>query len=108
MVVGFGLVVSGDLEGECFVMFERGTAVKTDTRDTGNCEFDCKHISLLARWVITGCAEDGTHSAVGKSLGIKASSGLGILIVPEANRVLCHCMSFRFEPCFGRRPILSR
>jgi hypothetical protein len=44
-----------------------------------------------------GCTVDGTHRAVGKGLGIKASSGLGIFIVPETNRVLCHCMSFHFH-----------
>ena len=78
-------------------MFERGAAVEADTRDAGNFELDCQHISLLAGWVVTGCAMDGTHRAVGKGLGIKASSGLGIIIVPEANRVLCHCISLRFE-----------
>src|ERR1700736_346594 len=87
----------GDLEREGFAMFERGTAVEADTRDAGNFEFDCQHISLLAEWVVTGCTVDGTHRAVGKGLGIKASSGLGIFIVPETNRVLCHCMSFRFH-----------
>src|SRR6266480_1142364 len=86
-------------------MFERETAVEADTRDAGNFEFDYQHISLLARWVVTGCTEDGTHRAVGKSLGIKASSGLGIFIVPEANRVLCHCLSFRFEARHNPHPL---
>src|SRR4029077_11001488 len=97
IAVGLGLIVSGDLEREGFAMFECGTAVEADTRDAGNFEFDCQHISLLAEWVVTGCTVDGTHRAVGKGLGIKASSGLGIFIVPETNRVLCHCMSFRFS-----------
>src|SRR6266849_5713642 len=97
IAVGLGLIVSGELEREGFVMSERGTAVEADTRDAGNFEFDCQHISLLAEWVVTGCTVDGTHRAVGKGLGIKASSGLGIFIVPETNRVLCHCMSFRFH-----------
>ena len=89
-------------------MFERRTAVEADTRDTGNFEFDCEHISLLAGWVVTRCTVDGTHSAVGKGLGIKASSGFGILIVPETNRVLCHCISFRFEPRPNRHSIRDR
>src|SRR5436190_880464 len=108
IAVGLGLIVSGDLEREGFAMFERGTAVEADTRDAGNFEFDCQHISLLAEWVVTGCTEDGTHRAVGKGLGIKASSGLGIFIVPEAKRVLCHCMSFRFEARHNPHPLLSR
>jgi hypothetical protein len=108
IAVGLSLIVSGDLEREGFVMFERGTAVEADTRDTGNLEFDCEHISLLAGWVVTWCTVDGTHSAVGKGRDVKASSGLGILIVPETNRVLCHCMSFRFEPRPNRHPLPSK
>src|ERR1700733_7875155 len=66
IAVGLGLIVSGDLEREGFVMFERGTAVEADTTDTGNLEFDCQHISLLAGWVVARCTMDGTHGAVGK------------------------------------------
>src|SRR5258707_365219 len=50
IAVGLSLIVSGDLEREGFVMFERGTAVEADTRDTGNIEFDYKHISLFTGW----------------------------------------------------------
>src|SRR5678815_5917075 len=78
-------------------MFERRTAVEADTGDPSNFELDCQHISLLARWIVTGCTVDGTHRAVGKGFGIKSSSGLGIVIVPEANCVLCPCVSFRSE-----------
>src|ERR1700729_536987 len=41
IAVGLGLIVSGDLEREGFVMFEHGAAVEADTTDTGNLEFDC-------------------------------------------------------------------
>src|SRR5262245_24174017 len=78
-------------------MFERRTAIEADTGDASNFELDRQHISLLARWIVTGCTVDGAHRAIGKSFGIKSSSGLGILIVPEANCILCHCMSFRSE-----------
>src|SRR5207249_7692653 len=102
IAVGLGLIVSRDLKRKGFAVFERGTAVQADTRNAGNFEFDYQHISLFAGWVVTGCTMDGTHRAVGKDLGIKASSGLGILIVPQANCVLCHCMSFRFEARLNR------
>jgi hypothetical protein len=108
IAVGLSLIVSGDLEREGFVMFERGTAVEADARDTGNLEFDCEHISLLAGWVVTWCTVDATYSTIGKGLGVKASSGLGIPIVPETNRVLCHRMSFRFEPRPNRHPLPSK
>src|SRR4029077_2328582 len=108
IAVGLGLIVSGDLEREGFVMFEHWTAVEADTGDAGNFELDRQHISLLAGWVVTGCTENGTHCAIGKGLGIKASSGLGILIVPEANRVLCHCISFHFEANLNCYAFVSR
>src|SRR5262249_40518431 len=98
VAVGLLLIVGGDLEREGFAMFERGSAVEADTRDAGNCEFDRQHVALLTRWVVTGSPVDGTHPAVGKGLGVESGSSLGVLIVPEANRVLCHCMSFRFRP----------
>src|SRR4030081_3233101 len=97
VAVGLLLIIGGDLKRESFVMLERGTAVEADTGDAGDCEFYHQHVSLLAGWVVTGCTVDATHCAVRKGFGIKASSGLGIPIVPEANRVLCHYMSFRIE-----------
>src|ERR1700733_12473460 len=82
IAVGLSLIVSGDLEREGFVVFERGTAVDADTQDAGNIEFYRKHISLLTGWVVTRCTVDGTHSAVRKGFGIKTSGGLSIPIVP--------------------------
>src|SRR6188474_3467213 len=97
IAVGLGLIVSGDHERKGFAVLELRTAVAADTGDAGNLEFDHQHISLLAGWVVTGCTPDGAHCAVWKGLGIKSSSGLGILIVPDADCVLCHCMSFHSE-----------
>src|SRR5262245_3322042 len=97
VAVGLVLIVGGDLEREGFIMFERGTAVEADTRNTGNREFDDQHITRLTGWIVTGCTVDGTHHAVGKGLGVEAGSSLCVLIVPEANGVLFHCESFRFE-----------
>src|SRR5262252_8285156 len=91
-------------------MFERRTAVETDTRDAGNGEFDDQHITGLAGWIVTGCTVDGAHYAVGKRFGVEAGSSLSVLIVPEANRVLCHCESFHLKrtPRFLPLPISSR
>src|SRR6476620_434567 len=97
IAIRLSLIVSGDLERKGFIMFERRTAVDADTGDASNFELDRQHISLLARWIVTGCTVDGAHRAVGKGFGIKSSSGLGILIVPEANCVLCHRMPFRSD-----------
>src|SRR3954454_14537747 len=50
---GLGLIGSGHLGREGLVVFESGTAVEANTRDTVNLEFDGEHISLLAGWVVT-------------------------------------------------------
>src|SRR5262245_29685047 len=97
VAVGLVLIVGGDLEREGFIVFEHGTAVDADTSDAGNGEVDRQHITGLAGWVVAGCTHDGAHDAVGKGLGVEAGGCLRVLIVPEANRVLGHCESFRFE-----------
>ena len=100
VTVGLLLIVGGDLKREGFVMLERGTAIEAETGDAGDCEFDRYYVALLAGWVVTGCTVDGAHRAVGKGLGVEAGSGLGVLVVPKANRVLCYYVSFRFEAKF--------
>src|SRR5262249_48419555 len=91
------LIVSSDLKRKRFIMFERRTAVEADTGDASNFELDHQHISLLAGWKVAGCTVHGAHGAVGKGFGIKSGGVLGILIVPETNCILGHCMSFRSE-----------
>src|ERR1700704_2116211 len=97
VAVGFLLIVGGDLEREGFVVFECGTAVQADTRDASNRELDRQHITRFAGWVVAGRAVDSTYHAVGKDLGVETGSSLGVLIVPEANRVLRHWVSLCFE-----------
>src|SRR5262249_18406601 len=97
IAVGLFLIVGGDLEREGFVMFERGTAVEAETRNAGNREFDGDHITRLAGWVVARCTADRADRAIGEGLGVETGSSLGVLVVPETNRVLCHCDSFRFQ-----------
>src|SRR5258705_2262215 len=94
VAVVFLLIVGGDLNGESFVMLERGTAVEAHTRDAGDCEFHRQHVALLAGGIVTGCTVDGAHGAVRKGFGVEAGSSLRVLVVPQANRVLGHCLSF--------------
>src|SRR4030081_2759724 len=103
VAVGLLLIIGGDLKRESLVMLERGTAVEADTRDAGDCEFHRQHVALLAGWVVTGCTVGDTHCAVGKGFGVEAGSRLCILVVPQANRVLGHCVSFpsAYEPSAG-------
>src|SRR5229473_5065868 len=103
VAVGLLLIIGGDLKRESFVMLERGTAVEADAGDAGDCEFHRQHVALLAGWVVTGCTVGDTHCAVGKGFGVEAGSRLCILIVPQQNRVLGHCVSFRsaYAPSAG-------
>ncbi len=78
-------------------MLKCGTAVEADARDAGHREFDNEDITRLAGRIITGCTADRAHAAVGKGIGIEAGSRLGILVVPEADRVFGHRSSIRFE-----------
>src|SRR4030095_15269492 len=96
VAVGLLLIIGGDLKRESFVMLERGTAVEAKTRDAGDREFYRQHVALLAGGIVTGGAVDGAHGAVGKGFGVEAGSSLGVLVVPQANRVLGHCLSFRW------------
>jgi 3-demethylubiquinone-9 3-methyltransferase len=50
-------------------------------------------------WQITPLV-DGAHRAVGKGLCVEPGGSLGVFIVPEAYRVLCHCIS----SCCGWSP----
>src|SRR5262249_27799126 len=90
VAVGLLLIVGGDLEREGLVMFERRTAVEADARDAGDREFDNQHVTRFAGRVVTGRTVDGAYRAVRKGLGVEAGGSLGVLIVPQTNRVLCH------------------
>src|SRR6187402_3633802 len=94
IAIGLSLILGGDDEREGLGVLELGAAVEADAGHAGHLEFDDQGVSLLTRGEITGCAPDDADTAVGKGLGIEASSGLGILVVPDANRVLRHCISF--------------
>src|SRR5215470_3595845 len=97
IAIGLLLIVGCDLEGEGFIMLEHGTAVEAETRDASDCEFDGQHVTLLAGCVVAGCPEDGTHRAVRKGFGVEAGSSFGVLVVPQANRVLGHYLSFALK-----------
>src|SRR5262249_35028611 len=105
VAVGLVLIVGGDLKREGLVVLEHGTAVEPHARDTRNRELDRQHVARFAGWVITGRTMDRPHRTVGKGCGVEAGSSFGVLIVPETNRVLGHCMSF---PHGARQRIRAR
>src|SRR5262249_450272 len=99
IAVGLLLIVGRDREREGFGMFERGTTVEANAGNAGNGEFDHYYVSRLAGRVVARCTNDGAHFAVGQGLGVEAGGSLGVLIVPDANRILCHRESFRLPEC---------
>src|SRR5215475_9664966 len=75
-------------------MLERGTTIEAKAGDAGDREFHRQHVASLAGRVVTGCTMDSTHRTAGKGLGVKTGSSLGVLVVPQANRVLGHACPF--------------
>src|SRR4051794_19032237 len=79
-------------------MLERGPAIQADAGDAGDREFDGQNVALLAGWIVAGRAMDGIHGTVGESLGIEAGRRLGVLVVPQADRVLGNGHGFVLFP----------
>src|SRR6476646_10844997 len=100
VAVGLFLIFGRYLEREGFVMLEHGTAVETETGYTEDCEFHRQHVALLSAGIVAGRMVHGTDRAVGKGCSIEAGSSLGVLVVPQANCVLGHCLAFRFGKTF--------
>ncbi|MNE60273.1 hypothetical protein D3C80_1554090 [compost metagenome] len=69
-------------------MLERRAAVKPYAGHAHHGEFDGDHITRLARRVITGGLVNRHHAAVGEGCGVEVRRLLGIIVVPEANRIL--------------------
>jgi len=63
-------------------MRERGTAIKADAWDAGDCELDYQHVASLAGRVVTRRPVHGTHGAAGKGLGVEVRSSLGVFVIP--------------------------
>ena len=71
-------------------MLERRPAIEAKAGDAGNNEFDRQHITCFAGRIISGRKVDRNDPAVRENLRIEAGSSLGVLVVPNANRVLGH------------------
>src|SRR5262249_5762133 len=63
----------------------------------GYSEFNRQHVTRLPKWVVTWCTVDCADRAFWKRLGVKAGRGFCIFVVPNTDRVLGHCASFRFR-----------
>ena len=79
IAVGLGLIVGGDQEREGFGVLERGPPLRP-IRETPATLNSTTSTSPSCRMGSHGCTPDGAHRAVGKGLGIKSGSGLGILV----------------------------
>ena len=97
VAVGLLLIVGGDLEGKRLAVREHGSAIEADAGNAAHGEVDRQHVALLARGIVARRAKHGLHDAVGKQRCVEARRLLGILLVPQADRVLGN----------GHGPILS-
>src|SRR6516165_2691321 len=100
VTVGLFLIFSRDLKREGFVMLENGTAVEAETGYAEDGEFNRQHVALLSARIVARCIVHGSDSAVGKGRSIEAGSSLGVLVVPQANGVLGHCLAFSLWKIF--------
>jgi len=75
-------------------MLEHGTAVEAETGYAEDRKFDRQLVALFSIGIIARGVVHGTDRAVGKGCGIEAGSSLGVLVVPQANSVLGHCLDF--------------
>src|ERR1041385_3325054 len=106
VAVSLLLILGGDLDREGFVVLEDGAAVEADAGYPEDRECDRQHIAFIAGRVVAGGTVDGTHRAVGKRLGVEAGCSFGVLVIPKANRVLGHSLSFPLRVKLAR--FLSR
>src|SRR5262245_14310153 len=94
VAVRFALVFGCNLERECFVVLERRSAVEPEARNTQHGELDSQYVPFFPRWIICWCAMHYPDRRVRKCFGVESRSTLGVVFVPEADRVLCNLCHF--------------
>ncbi len=88
VTVGLVLIVRGDLEGERLAVLELRAAVETETRNPQDGELHGQHIAFLASRIVSWRRVNRAHFTVRERGGIEARRLFGVLVEPEANRVL--------------------
>ncbi len=84
-------------------MREPRPTIEPDAGNAANGEFDGQHLSRLARGIVARSRAHRGHFGVGECLGIEPRRGFGILVVPDADRVLgdMHCVLLGASTGFG-------
>src|SRR6185503_10996913 len=82
------LIVRRDLEGKGLAVLERRAAVEAETGNAQHGEVHRQFVALLAARVITGRRVNRGHFAIRKGGGVEARRLMGVLVEPEADRVL--------------------
>src|ERR1019366_2681077 len=88
VAVGLLLIVRRDLEGERLALLELRTTVETEAGDPQDGELYGQHIALLASRKVTGRRVDCAYFTVRERGGIEPSRLFGVLVKPQADRVL--------------------
>jgi uncharacterized protein len=100
------LIFGRDLKREGFVMLEYGTAVEAETGYAEDREFNHQRVALLSARIVARRMVHGADIAIGEGRSIEAGRSLGVLVVPQTNCVLGHCLALRFGKY--SRPIHKR
>src|SRR6185437_1718155 len=87
VTVGFFLGVRGDLKRERLGLFERRTAVETETGNAADSEVHGEDVALLTSRVVVRRLVHRRYLAVGKRRRIEPRRLLGVLVEPQTNRV---------------------
>src|SRR5690606_14190750 len=89
--VRFLLIVSRDLEAEALALGKLGAAVQAEAGDAADGELDGEHVAFLAAGKVGGRLADGGDLAVGEGPCVELCGLFGVLVEPQADRVLrCH------------------
>jgi hypothetical protein len=86
--IGFFLILGRDLERESFALPENRPAVQADARHAADGEFDNHHVARPIAWGVHRSAMNGADAAIGKGPRVEIRGLLGVLVIPDADRVL--------------------
>ena len=76
--VGFGLVVSRNLERKSLAVLERRATIQAETGDSDYGELHRQNVAQLARGIVAGRTMDRSHRAVRERLGVELAASKAV------------------------------
>src|SRR5215203_4225743 len=93
VAVGLCLILRRDLEGKGLTVLVVRPAIESDTGYARDGEFDNQGIACFAVGIVARRTVDCADTALGKCFRVEARGLFGIVVVPEADRVLGHLIN---------------